>query len=268
MELEIYQVDAFTSQLFKGNPAGVCITQQPLGEPLMLAIAAELAVSETAFFSLNDSRLRWFTPRAEVNLCGHGTLALTHVLKEKGLASLNEEISFNTLSGALRVKVTPENIELNFPEAELELDLPMEEELLSLLGLHSKQVLAYGRFDKKILIEVQNEQILEGLKPNFEGLRELEGRGVLITAKATSTVHDFTSRYFAPWVGVNEDPVTGSAHCALAVYWGNKLTCSSLLGYQASERGGYVRLERLENQRVKLIGQAVTAFKGTLFLPD
>lgn len=266
MDLEIYQVDSFASQPFKGNPAGVCITQHALDESLMFAIAAEMAVSETAFLSLNDLNLRWFTPKVEVNLCGHGTLAVAHILKEKQLVSVGEEVIFNTLSGPLRVKVEDKQFEMDFPAATIDFNIPNIDELTAYLGISSEQIVSFGVFDSKNFIEISTECQLLELKPNFDELNELQGRGVVITAKSESNDIDFTSRYFAPWVGVNEDPVTGSAHCALAVYWGKKLSKSALTGYQASERGGFVKVELLSNQRVRLIGDAVTVLKGTMYV--
>ncbi|MFT5676522.1 MAG: PhzF family phenazine biosynthesis protein [Paraglaciecola sp.] len=264
MDLEIYQVDSFTSEPFKGNPAGVCITKNALDESLMFAVAAEMAVSETAFLSLSDLRLRWFTPKVEVSLCGHGTLAAAHILKEKRIVSVGDEVAFNTLSGSLLVKVEEKHIEMDFPAATIDFNIPTNDQILAHLGINSDQVASFGIFDSKHFIEISNERQLLDLKPNFDGLKQLQGRGVVVTAKSESKNVDFTSRYFAPWVGVNEDPVTGSAHCALAVYWGQKLSQSALTGYQASERGGFVNVELLSNRRVKLIGDAVTVLKGTM----
>jgi PhzF family phenazine biosynthesis protein len=264
MDLEIYQVDSFTSEPFKGNPAGVCITENALDESLMFAIAAEMAVSETAFLSLSDLRLRWFTPKVEVSLCGHGTLAAAHILKEKGIVSVGEEVAFNTLSGSLLVKVEEKHIEMDFPAATIDFNIPTNGQILDHLGITPDQIASFGIFDSKHFIEISNDRQLLDLKPNFDGLKQLPGRGVVVTAKSESKKVDFISRYFAPWVGVNEDPVTGSAHCALAVYWGQKLSQLALTGYQASERGGFVNVELLSNRRVKLIGDAVTVLKGTM----
>lgn len=266
MELEIYQVDSFTTEMFKGNPAGVCITENALDESLMFSIAEEMAVSETAFLSLNNMQLRWFTPKVEVNLCGHGTLAVAHILKEKGIAVIGKQLVFNTLSGPLLVTVREHNIEMVFPLAQLSAGKTCNKNLLNSLGIDSEQVAFFGCFDSKYFIEINSEQSLLNLTPNFNALKKLSGRGVVITAKSTSNELDFISRYFAPWVGVNEDPVTGSAHCALAAFWGTKLNKSKLKGYQASARGGFVNVEVLANTQVKLIGSAVTTLKGTLYV--
>jgi len=232
----------------------------------MLSIAEEMAVSETAFLSLNDMNLRWFTPHVEVQLCGHGTLAVAHVLQEKGIASVGESLSFQTLSGTLSVTVQEHHIEMEFPVASLLMEEMCRAELLSSLGIDAEQIVAYGCFGAKELIEVSSEVIVSNVMPNFTALQEINGRGVVITAESTSTEFDFISRYFAPWVGVNEDPVTGSAHCALAVYWEAKLQKKKLNGYQASARGGSVQMELLPNDRVKLMGAAVTTLKGMLYI--
>ncbi|AUI86329.1 phenazine biosynthesis protein PhzF [Vibrio azureus] len=264
MELEIYQVDSFTQQVFKGNPAGVCITQEQLSRPLMLAIAGEMAVSETAFLSLSDMNLKWFTPEAEVNLCGHGTLAVAHVLREKGQVKAGDKVSFSTLSGTLTALINESTIELDFPSPSIEFSVPSPAALLEHLTLTQEEIISFGHFDEKVLIELASEQTLLNLQPNFDGLKQLPGRGVLITALSSDPHLDFVSRYFAPWVGVNEDPVTGSAHCALTVYWSEKLAKTQLKGFQASQRGGYVDTELLPNGRTKLIGSAVTVIKGKM----
>ena len=264
MDINIYQVDSFTSTPFKGNPAGVCITEKGLDESLMFAIAAEMAVSETAFLSLNDMRLRWFTPQVEVKLCGHGTLAIAHILKQTGFVSVGEKVTFNTLSGPLLVTILQGNIEMQFPTPRLDAQSGASTEMLDYLGIAPEKLLYNGSFDSKILIEIADQADLLALNPNFDALKRLAGRGVLVTVKSADSEVDFKSRYFAPWVGVNEDPVTGSAHCALAVYWGDRLNLSHLKGYQASERGGYVEMQLMPNQRVKLMGNAITVINGTM----
>ncbi|WP_417882897.1 PhzF family phenazine biosynthesis protein [Vibrio rumoiensis] len=268
MDLEIYQVDSFTSEAFKGNPAGVCISDAGLSERLMLLIAEEMAVSETAFLSLNDMRLRWFTPKAEVKLCGHGTLAVAHVLKQKGQVKVGECVHFETLSGTLTAQINESTIELDFPSPVILFDVPISSELIQQLGIVKDEIVSYGHFDSKVFIEVSEETCLLNLQPNFDALKKMSGRGVLVTARSTNDDLDFISRYFAPWVGVNEDPVTGSAYCALTVYWADKLGQAKFKGYQASARGGYVDTELLPNGRTKLIGSAVTVVKGTMYVPS
>ncbi|MEZ9762289.1 PhzF family phenazine biosynthesis protein [Vibrio splendidus] len=266
MELEIHQVDSFTAQAFKGNPAGVCISQEPLEESLMFSIAEEMAVSETAFLALSAMTLKWFTPEVEVELCGHGTLATVHILKEKGLVKAGDSVVFNTLSGELSATVCESSIELDFPNAHLSLSSEPDLMLLDHLGIKLNQVISYREFDSKQLIEVVDERVLLDLSPNFDALKGIKGRGVVVTALASNTELDFISRYFAPWVGVNEDPVTGSAHCALTQHWAEKLNKSSFSAYQASRRGGYMSTELLDNGRIKLIGSATTVISGVLKL--
>ncbi|MEZ9700178.1 PhzF family phenazine biosynthesis protein [Vibrio sp. 10N.261.46.E12] len=266
MDLEIYQVDSFTTQAFKGNPAGVCISQEPLDESLMFSIAEEMAVSETAFLSLNTMTLKWFTPQVEVKLCGHGTLATVHVMKEKGLLNTGDRVVFNTLSGELSAAVCESSIELDFPSTQLSSLSEPNIMLLEHLGLAPHHVVSFREFDSKQLIEVSDEQVLLALSPNFDALKGIPGRGVVVTALASNTKLDFVSRYFAPWVGVNEDPVTGSAHCALTQHWADKLNKNSFSAYQASRRGGYISTGLLANGRIKLIGSATTVTSGVLKL--
>ncbi|MBD0785602.1 PhzF family phenazine biosynthesis protein [Vibrio sp. Y2-5] len=263
MELYVYQVDSFTSEVFKGNPAGVCITDTALDESTMFAIAAEMAVSETAFLVTDTMQLRWFTPEVEVKLCGHGTLAVAHVLQEQGLYQVGDRIEFNTLSGVLTAELGTEDIHLTFPAPELSMDVEIDEQLIERLGIPRPQVVDYGCFDSKQLIVINDEAHLHQLNPDFSGLLKLKGRGLVVTAKSKDDV-DFVSRYFAPWVGVNEDPVTGSAHCALSVYWSTVLNKTKLKGYQASRRGGFVDVEQLDVNTVKLSGKAVTVLKGQM----
>ncbi|GIU42548.1 PhzF family phenazine biosynthesis protein [Shewanella algidipiscicola] len=263
MEVNIYQVDSFTSEVFKGNPAGVCITEQSLDKSTMLAISAEMAVSETAFLALDTMQLRWFTPEVEVSLCGHGTLAVAHILKELGRNRTGDIIEFNTLSGILQAELDSDCIHLLFPAPRLDMATRVDPELIQFLGMAADSVIDYGTFDTKQLIVLDSEDELKRLAPNFGGLAKLQGRGVLVTAKSDSAV-DFVSRYFAPWVGVNEDPVTGSAHCALCLYWSEKLHKSRMQGFQASSRGGHVDVELLASGLIKLSGQAVTVLKGQM----
>ncbi|GLT16615.1 isomerase [Vibrio zhanjiangensis] len=265
MELEIYQVDSFTNKIFKGNPAGVCITQESLDTELMLSISREMAVSETAFLSLQDMNLRWFTPETEVKLCGHGTLAVAHVLKAQGKLSTGDKVTFQTLSGELKVKVLHDSYELDLPSPKMAFDTALSDKKRMALGLSEHQIVSVCDFETKQLVEVIDENVIVNLNPDFSSLLSESGRGIVVTSQSTSQDYDIISRYFAPWVGVNEDPVTGSAHCALSAYWFEKLNASKLTAYQASSRGGYLDLEYLDNGRVKIKGQAVTSLKGTLF---
>ncbi|QJT81825.1 PhzF family phenazine biosynthesis protein [Kosakonia sp. MUSA4] len=265
MELDIYQVDAFSAHPFSGNPAGVCITPHGLESGLMQQIADEMAVSETAFLNLADNNLRWFTPQAEVDLCGHGTLATAHILRQTGLLQAGETITFQTLSGPLSATPGAESIQLDFPLLTPQLHREAPPALLAALGLERAQVRDYGLFGPKQLVVVDDAQIVRALQPDFQALRALPGRGVAVTAPGDGE-YDMLSRYFAPWVGVNEDPVTGSAHCALAAYWSECLGKCSLTAYQASRRGGVLALHCTDDGRVLMSGAAHTVLAGTLRL--
>ncbi|MGR5348430.1 PhzF family phenazine biosynthesis protein [Vibrio mediterranei] len=264
MQLDIYQVNAFTSEPFKGNPAGVCITQDPLPASLMLSIAKEMAISETAFLSLTDNRLRWFTPQVEVALCGHGTLATVKVMDEMGLLDADGQCRFHTLSGELKATKVGERISLDFPLYPANESARKSKEVLAALGLKEDDIDYWGEFEGgKDLLVVKSEERLHHLTPNFHALIQCDGRAMALTARSDRSDVDFIVRYFAPWVGVNEDPVTGSAYCALAPYWAEKLGKCSLVGYQDSERGGYVGM-MLKQDRIELCGQAVTLIKGKI----
>jgi PhzF family phenazine biosynthesis protein len=227
----------------------------------MQQVAAEMNLSETAFLRPRDGGfdLRWFTPEVEVELCGHATLASAHFLWERDLVDLSTEISFWTLSGRLAARRSDEWIELDFPKEGPEAVEPPPE-LVPALGVEPKWV-GKNRFD--YLVEVDSETVVRGAVPDFAKLRQATTRGVMITSVASSEEFDFVSRFFAPAVGVDEDPVTGSAHCCLAPFWADRLGRSELLGYQASRRGGVVRT-RTAGDRVLLGGQAVTVLRGEL----
>ncbi|MDK9760288.1 PhzF family phenazine biosynthesis isomerase, partial [Vibrio sp. D173a] len=169
--------------------------------------------------TLSDMRLRWFTPEIEVKLCGHGTLAMTHILVERGDLNVGESVTFQTLSGPLNAAVLEDGIELDFPQTNLLLDQEFNAPLLEALGIKPQDIAAYGEFDSKVFIQVNSESAVLDLTPNFDAMKQLVGRGVVVTAQSEQPQLDFISRYFAPWVGVNEDPVTGSAHCALGQFW-------------------------------------------------
>lgn len=260
----IYKVNAFSEQLFRGNPAGVCITKRSLPETLMKNIAMEMAVSETAFVSLNEMSLRWFTPVKEVSLCGHATLAAAYVLfrlKEFNTAS---PISFQTVSGPLTVRYVDGFIAMDFPR----IDVARQEagrDLLDALGLDGDDIVFSGRAGRKQLLHVRNEGVLNNVSPDFSSLMQLSGRGIIMTSSSEETKYDFVSRYFAPWVGVNEDPVTGSAHCVLAPYWYLRGAKSKMIAHQNSARGGEVFMELLETG-VTISGKAVLALEGQLVI--
>jgi len=261
MGLEIYQVDAFTDRPFAGNPAAVCILPEPRDEGWMQEVAREMNLSETAFLLQQSEgyNLRWFTPTVEIELCGHATLASAHVLWEAGRLAPSQQARFFTRSGLLICERKGNWIEMDFP-AEPEEEASAPPGLGDALNVTPRYV-GKNRFD--YLVEVDSEATLRGLRPNFERLASIEARGVIVTSRAASEEYDFVSRYFGPQSGVNEDPVTGSAHCCLGPFWQKRLGKNEFSAYQASARGGVVRL-RVDGKRVKLIGKAVTVLRGTL----
>jgi PhzF family phenazine biosynthesis protein len=260
----IYQVDAFTSRPFSGNPAAVCPLDQPRSEEWMRDVAAEMNLSETAFLLPEGEvyRLRWFTPKAEVTLCGHATLASAHILWEQGALPKGRQAQFETLSGRLTADRNGDWIALNFP-ARLTQPVEPPPGLFEALGI--ERAVFVGRYREDYLVEVEDESLVRGLNPNFSSLLGVETRGTVVTARARGGEFDIVSRFFAPAVGVNEDPVTGSAHCALTPYWSAKLGRAELTACQASARGGVLRL-RLAGDRVVIEGQAVTVFKAEMFI--
>jgi PhzF family phenazine biosynthesis protein len=259
MGLRIYQVDAFTAVPFAGNPAGVCFLPAPAEAGWMQAMAREMNVSETAFVVPEGGafQLRWFTPQVEVELCGHATLASAHVLWEQGVLAEDATARFDTLSGRLEARRRDGWIEMDFPATRPE---PVEAPpgLVEALGVTARAVLR-SRFD--FLVEVPGEADVRAAAPDLRRLRALDVRGVIVTARSDAPEYDFVSRFFAPGAGVDEDPATGSAHCALGPYWAKRVGKARLLGYQASQRGGVVRVEP-RGDRVLLGGQAVTTLVG------
>ncbi len=263
MPFSLFQVDAFTERPFTGNPAAVCLLTEPRDDSWLQAVAREMNLSETAFVTPRDEgfQLRWFTPTIEVPLCGHATLASSHVLWEHGLARLGETIRFHTLSGLLSATRRGAEIELDFPSTPEEPASPPAG-LSEALGVPFRYV-GKNRFD--YLVEVDSEEPLRRLTPDFPRLRTLPVRGVIVTSRASDPRFDFVSRFFAPGAGIDEDPVTGSAHCCLAPFWSSRLGKTEFLAYQASARGGVIRV-RLHGDRIILGGQAVTVFKGELLV--
>jgi PhzF family phenazine biosynthesis protein len=263
MGQRIVQVDAFTAEPFRGNPAAVCVLEEPREEGWLAAVARETNLSETAFLHPEDDgwRLRWFTPRVEVDLCGHATLASAHVLWEDGHLPADQVAQFYTRSGRLSALRGDAWIELDFPATEAARETAPDG-LLEALGIDAAVATARSRFDW--LVEVTSEAVVRSLSPDFSRLRHVRARGVIVTARADEGAeHDFVSRFFAPAVGVDEDPVTGSAHCALTPWWAAQLGVTEMVGFQASERGGTVRVA-LDGQRVRLSGRAVTVMRGEL----
>ncbi len=261
MTLSIFQVDAFTDRPFSGNPAAVCVLPEPADPRWMQQVAQEMNLSETAFLvrQAETFNLRWFTPAVEVDLCGHATLASAHVLWEAKYLLPDQPARFSTRSGLLTAEQRGEWIELDFP-AEPEHPAAAPPALARALGVMPAYV-GQNRFD--YLVEVDSEETLRRLKPDFRLLAEIPARGIMVTSRATSRGYDFVSRFFAPGSGINEDPVTGSAHCCLGPYWSTRLGKHEFVGFQASARGGVVRV-RVGNDRVQLGGQAVTVLRGEL----
>ena len=261
MTLHITQVDSFTNRPFAGNPAGVCILPRAADEKWMLEVASEMNLAETAFLvpQRDGYDLRWFTPTVEVDLCGHATLASAHVLWEDGHLQPNAQARFHTKSGLLTADRRDAWIELDFPATPAApADAPPG--LIEALGA-SAQFVGRSKFD--YLVELQDEATVRKLDPDLAAIGRVNARGVIVTSRAGQGKYDFVSRFFAPQSGVPEDPVTGSAHCALAPYWSAKLGKNELMAFQASTRGGELRL-RLEGDRVRLGGQAVTVLRGEL----
>lgn len=260
--MRLFQVDAFTGAAFGGNPAAVCLLGGPADPAWMQAAASEMNLSETAFVEprAGGYGLRWFTPAAEVALCGHATLASAHVLYETGLAAPGEEIRFASASGPLTARREDGMIALDFPARPAAPAAPPPG-LLRALGLDG--AVWTGRSADDIVVVLAEEAQVTALQPDIPRLADAGARGVIVTAPATRPGADFVSRFFAPAVGVPEDPVTGSAHCTLAPYWAGRLGRAGLTGYQASPRGGTVRV-RDAGDRVTLSGHAVTVFSGHL----
>ena len=253
MRLPVFLVDAFAEGPFTGNPAAVVPLESPLDDATMGRIAMEMNQAETAFV-LPDLTLRWFTPTVEVDLCGHATLATAHVLWERGAVG---PLRFQTKSGVLTAERTPDVIQLDFP-AEPPAACPLPHRL-DFLG----EPLWTGRNRMDWFVQILDESRLRALRPDFASIAALGMRGLIVTAAATDT--DFVSRCFFPQSGVDEDPVTGSAHCALAPFWAARLGQDVLVGHQAARRGGTVEVA-IRGDRVSLAGRAVTTLRGELTL--
>lgn len=261
MPQTITQVDAFAERPFAGNPAAVCILPAPADAGWMQQVAMEMNLSETAFLEPRGDGygLRWFTPAVEVDLCGHATLASAHVLWEDGHLADDAEARFHTRSGVLTCRRDGGLIWMDFP-AKPEKSVGYIPGLAEALGATPAYV---GRSQFDVLVELESPDEVRSLAPDLGALRQVEARGVIVTAPGDADGVDFVSRFFAPAVGVDEDPVTGSAHCVLAPYWAEKLDRTEMAGYQASRRGGTVRV-RVDGDRVHLGGTAVTVMRGTL----
>ena len=267
MELTVVQVDAFTNRPFAGNPAAVCVTDAPIADDLMRAIAQEMNLSETAFLHPVEGgySLRWFTPAVEVDLCGHATLASAHVLWREGHLPAAEVAKFQTKSGWLSASKQGNWIEMDFPTQPVRASHVMPQLVKSLCC--GGNISAVSKNDVNYLVEIQSESALAKLQPDFGEMKKLPVQGVIATAKADSADYDFVSRYFAPAAGIDEDPVTGSAHCSLAPYWQEKLGKHKMLAQQISARGGVIKVSvgsENADDRVFISGQAITTLRGKL----
>ncbi|GCE28832.1 isomerase [Dictyobacter alpinus] len=264
MSLPLFHVDAFTRTPFAGNAAAVCVLDGPREDDWLLQVAREMNLAATAFLSPESDgyRLRWFTFKTELELCGHGTLASAHTLWEQGLLAPEAEAHFYTRGGLLTARRAGDWIELNFPAKpgqDVAEPMPI---LAQSLGVTPQRVV---KSQLDYLVQLESEAAVRSLQPDFGLLATIPARGVIVTAAASDAAaeYDFVSRFFCPSVGINEDPVTGSAHCALSPFWSQQLGRESLTGYQASTRGGIVRVT-LDGERVHLGGQAITILSGQL----
>jgi PhzF family phenazine biosynthesis protein len=259
--LRLLQIDAFTSEPFKGNPAAVCFMDGERDDRWMANVAAEMNLAETAFLTRRDDgwNLRWFTPAVEVDLCGHATLASAHAIWSENISS-DAVLRFHTKSGVLTAARDGDFIDLDFP-AKRDESIAAPAGLLDALGTEHATYVGRNQFD--YIVELPSETEVRNLRPDHSVLRQLPVRGVIVTSRADKGDYDFVSRFFAPAVGVDEDPVTGSAHCCLTPFWAQRLGRNEMNAFQASPRGGAVRV-RLDGDRVKLAGHAVTVFRGEL----
>src|SRR5580704_5336513 len=264
MAIRMVQVDAFTNKAFGGNPAAVCVLPQPVPDEWMRNVAREMNLSETAFLTPHNGgyRLRWFTPAVEVDLCGHATVASAHVLWQDGHLKSGQQAQFHTRSGVLLADQRGDWIELDFP-AKIVTEAPAPAELLPSLGVAQAAFVGKNAFD--YLVEVDSEETVRALSPDHSTLRKIPVRGVIVTAPSSGGEFDFVSRFFAPGSGIDEDPVTGSAHVALGPYWSQRLGKNEFVAFQASARGGVVRVT-LKGDRVMLGGQAVTVMTADLLV--
>jgi len=259
MKIPMYQVDAFTEEIFKGNPAAICILEEWIDDKLMQNIAMENNLSETAFCIVKEDicELRWFTPEEEIDLCGHGTLATAFIIFEI-LNYPSNKIKFSTKSGILEIDKDGENIIMEFPSRE-GIKTEITQQLIKGLGKEPKEVYQ----SRDLMVVYDNEEDIKDLTPNMEELKLIDTFGIIVTSRGKQV--DFVSRYFAPLCGVSEDPVTGSAHCTLVPYWSKILGKRKLVAQQLSQRGGILKCEDAIN-KVKISGRAKMFFKGEIYL--
>jgi PhzF family phenazine biosynthesis protein len=260
MNIRYFQVDTFTNKRFTGNPAGVCLLGEPISDELMQKIAAQTNLSETAFLlgGVDHFLLRWFTPTIEIALCGHATLATAQILWESGILAPATSAQFQTKSGLIRVDKKDDWLAMTFPVFTCK-SASIPPELIDVLKINP---VYSGEVFDRYLFELSSEKEITDLNPDFAKLKYF--KKVLLTSKSNAgSAFDFISRYFAPSIGVNEDPVTGTSHSCLASYWSEKLNKNELIGYQASKRGGIVKMS-LNPESVIISGQAITVLRGEL----
>jgi len=261
--LKYYHVDAFTQEPFKGNSAGVVIcNKNDIQDNIKQSLASEFKHSETAFLLINKNEiiLRWFTPLKEVDLCGHATLAAAFSLWDSGIIDNTEKIEFSTRSGFLTAVKKDDKIELDFPQLFVN-ECDSNKIVNKSFGIKPTYT---GKNDKRYLIEIDNAEKLRNINPDFDLLEKADLGAFIVTCKSDRPGYDFLSRFFAPYVGIKEDPVTGSAHCYLAPYWAKKLQKNELVGFQESNRTGIIECEVINHERVKLRGKAKKLFSAEL----
>ncbi|MFO7881965.1 MAG: PhzF family phenazine biosynthesis protein [Kosmotogaceae bacterium] len=272
--VEIYQVDAFTNQPFRGNPAAVCALKYPLDDMMYQNIANEMNLSETAFVVSEKGKdfssskifnLRWFTPKTEVPMCGHATLATSWILFNE--FNYKGKITFTTKSGLLKADLTAKGVRLDFPQDPPE-EINISHSLLKVLNYNKKYRAFYGKKTGYILLELENEDDVYELNPDFGLLKNFSFnknlRGLIVTSRSENKI-DFVSRFFDPWEGIDEDPVTGSAHTVLGPFWNKKLGKNTLFAKQLSTRTGKLILQIRNDERIFIMGKAVTIMKGNLY---
>jgi PhzF family phenazine biosynthesis protein len=260
----IYQVDAFTSEPFKGNPAGVCILEKEMPDEWMQSIAAEIHVSETAFISggKDEYKIRFFTPESEIPLCGHATLSSAHIMYETGIVNRNDEIVFSSKAGKLKIRCLDNWIIMNFPAYELS-PVPVPPDISRYIG--TKPAELYRTAHGWTFTLLENEEDVLKLNPDFKAMKNTIYGDLIVTAPSSDPRYDFCVRCFAPALGIDEDPVTGSAHCALVPFWHKKTGRKEFTSHQVSKRGGILKVSLL-GDRVEIAGQAITIFKAGLLV--
>ena len=260
----IYQVDAFTSDPFKGNPAGVCILDKEMSDEWMQNIAAEMNLSETAFISggKDEYKIRFFTPESEITLCGHATLSSAHIMFETGIVKKDEVITFSSKAGILKIRFLDGWVVMNFPAYDLK-QAQIPQDICNYIVITP---LEFYRTDHGwTFVLLRNEEEVLNLSPDFKAMRNSEYGDMIVTAPSSDPRYDFCVRCFAPALGIDEDPVTGSAHCALVPFWNKKTGKKEFVSHQVSKRGGILKVS-LHGERVEIAGQAVTIFKAELLI--